>query len=150
MGYKKVFVYAAGQPDWKKAKLPLWGDEASGVVKKKVASKALPESISPKEFKELVKAGNVTIVDVRAPDEFAAGHIPGSINIFDEDFIFKPKEAAARLPKEGRVVLHCATGGRAGGAYYAILGETDYENKDNVQYLDATINIDKDGNFSIE
>ncbi len=150
MGYKKVFVYAAGQPDWKKAGLPLWGNEASGVKKKEVATNALPESISPKEFKELVAAGGVTIVDVRAADEYAAGHIPGSIHIFDEDFIFKPKEAAAKLPNEGRVVLHCATGGRAGGAYYAILGETDYANKNNVQYLDATITVNPDGSFIIE
>lgn len=149
MGYKKVSVYAAGQPDWKKAKLPLWGNEASGVKKKEVAKNALPEAITPKEFKDLVAAGQVTVVDVRATDEYATGHIPGSINIFDEDFIFKAKEAVAKLPKEGRVVLHCATGGRAGGAYYAILGETDYVNKNNLQYLDAVININADGSFTI-
>jgi len=149
MGYKKVSVYAAGQPDWKKAGLPLWGNEASGVKKKKVATNALPESIPPEEFKKLVASGEVTIVDVRAKDEFDAGHIPGSIHIFDEDFIFKPKEAASKLPEGGRVVLHCATGGRAGGAYYAILGETDYANKNNVQYLDATITITPDGSFTI-
>jgi len=149
MGYKKVSVYSAGQPDWKQAKLPLWGDEASGVVKKKVDSGALPEGISVKEFKELVAAGQVTVVDVRAKDEFDAGHIPGSIHIFDEDFIFKAEEAVSKLPKEGRVVLHCATGGRAGGAYYAIQ-DTNYSNKANLQYLDATINISEDGGFTIE
>lgn len=149
MGYKKVFVYAAGQPDWKKAGLPLWGNEASGVKKKEVAKNALPEAITPKEFKELVASGKATIIDVRAKDEYDAGHIPGSIHIFDEDFIFKAKESAAKLPKDGRVILHCATGGRAGGAYYAILGETDYPNKNNLQYLDATININPDGSFTI-
>ncbi|SHJ77312.1 3-mercaptopyruvate sulfurtransferase SseA, contains two rhodanese domains [Malonomonas rubra DSM 5091] len=148
MGYKKVSVYSAGQPDWKKAKLPLWGDEASGVKKKAVASNALPEGISVKEFKELVAAGKVTVIDVRAPDEYAAGHLPGSINIFDEDFIFKAEEAVSKMPKEGRVVLHCATGGRAGGAYYAIQ-DTKYTNKANLQYLDATININQDGSFTI-
>lgn len=150
MGYKKVAVYAAGQPAWKKAKLPLWGNEASGVKKKKVATSALPEDISIKEFKELVAAGKVTIVDVRSAEDFAAGHIPGSIHVFDEDFIFKAKQSVAKLPTEGRVVLHCATGGRAGGAYYAILGESDYVNKNNLQYLDATININADGSFDIE
>lgn len=150
MGYKKVAVYAAGQPAWKKAKLPLWGDEASGVKKKEVASNALPEAITPKEFKELVAAGKVTVVDVRSAEDYKAGHIPGSIHVFDEDFIFKAKESAAKLPKDGRVVLHCATGGRAGGSYYAILGETDYVNKNNLQYLDATININADGSFTIE
>ncbi len=149
MGYKKVSVYSAGEPAWKEAQLPLWGNEASGVKKKEVAKNALPEAISADEFKKLLADGKVTIVDVRAPDEFAAGHIPGAINIFDEDFIFKAKESAAKLPTEGRVVLHCATGGRAGGAYYAILNETDYANKSNLQYLDAVISIKPDGSFSI-
>lgn len=149
LGYKKVSVYAAGQPDWKKAKLPLWGNQASGVAKKKVSSKALPEAITAKEFRSLVAAGNVTIIDVRTAEDYAAGHIPGAINIFDEDFIFKAKESVAKLPKKGRVVLHCAVGGRAGGAYYAILGESDYVNKNNLQYLDATIDINADGSFEI-
>lgn len=150
MGYKKVAVYAAGQPAWEKAKLPLWGNEASGVKKKVVTTTALPEAISPKEFKELVEAGKATVVDVRSAEDFAAGHILGSIHVFDEDFIFKAKESVAKLPKEGRVVLHCATGGRAGGAYYAILGESDYINKNNLQYLDATITINAEGGFEIE
>ncbi len=150
MGYKKVAVYAAGQPAWKKTGLPLWGNEASGVKKKKVATNALPEAISPKEFKELVAAGKVTIVDTRSAEDYAAGHIPGSIHVFDEDFIFKAKESVAKLPNEGRVVLHCATGGRAGGSYYAILGESDYVNKNNLQYLDSTITINADGSFMIE
>ena len=148
MGYKKVSVYPAGQPGWKKAGLPLWGNEASGVKKKAVARNALPEAISSKEFKELLAAGKVAVVDVRAADEYATGHLPNSINIYDEDFIFKAQEAVAKLPKEGRVVLHCATGGRAGGAYYAIL-DTNYSNKNNLQYLDAIITITPDGRFSI-
>ena len=149
MGYKNVAVYAAGEPAWKEAGLPLWGDEASGVKKKEVAAGALPEAIPAKEFKDLVASGKVTVVDVRSAEDYAAGHIPGSIHIYDEDFIFKAKEAVAKLPKEGRVVLHCAVGGRSGGAYYAILGESDYVNKNNLQYLDATINISPDGTFEI-
>lgn len=149
IGYKKVAVYAAGQPAWKKAKLPLWGNEASGVVAKKNPANALPEAITTKEFKELVAAGKVAVVDVRSLEDFTAGHIPGSIHVYDEDFIFKAKESVAKLPKEGRVVLHCATGGRAGGSYYAILGESDYVNKNNLQYLDATITVNADGSFEI-
>lgn len=149
MGYKKVSVYAAGQPAWKEAKLPLWGNEASGIKKNEVAKNALPEAITAKEFKELFSAGKVTVVDVRGKDEYAAGHISGSINIFDEDFIFKAEEAVAKLPTEGRVVLYCATGGRAGGAYYAILGESDYKNRNNLQYLDAVVSINPDGGFII-
>ena len=50
-----------------------------------------------------------TILDARGPDEFAAGHIEGAINI-------PHTEVAARLseiPKDKPVMVHCAMGGRA-------------------------------------
>lgn len=150
LGYQKVSVYAAGEPAWKAAGLPFWGNEASGVIAKKTPTNALPEAISADEFKKLVAEKQVTIVDVRSAADFEAGHIPGAINIYDEDFIFKAKESVAKLPTTGRVVLHCSVGGRSGGAYYAILGESDYVNKNNLQYLDATITISADGSFVIE
>jgi len=110
----------------------------------------LPESIAANDFKKLVADSKVQVVDVRLAEDFAVSNLPGAIHIFDEDFIFKATESVARLPTEGRVVLHCATGGRAGGAYYAILGESDYVNKQNLQYLDKTIVINSDGTFVIE
>jgi rhodanese-related sulfurtransferase len=61
------------------------------------------------DVKAALAAGNVTIVDVREPVEFAAGHIPGSLNLplsaFDPD----------ALP-EGRVILSCAAGIRSARA----------------------------------
>jgi rhodanese-related sulfurtransferase len=151
LGYTKVAVFAAGEPAWKDAGLAMWGNEASGVVAKpKIDEGGLPESITADEFKKLVGESKVQVVDVRSKEDFAAGHLAGAIHIFDEDFIFKAKESVAKLPTEGRVVLHCSTGGRAGGAYYAILGESDYVNKKNLQYLDKTITVAADGTFVIE
>ena len=49
--------------------------------------------------------GSITLVDVREPHEFAAGHIPGSISM--PLSMFDP----ADLP-EGRVVFSCAAGVR--------------------------------------
>lgn len=149
MGYKNVSVYAAGEPAWKEAGLPLWGNEASGVKKKAVAKNALPEVITPEEFTKLLAAGKLTVVDVRSKEDFDAAHIPGAINIFDEDFYSKEQESIAKLPKEGRIALHCATGSRAGGAFYAIL-DTDYGNKSNLQYLDSTIIVNADGSYTFE
>lgn len=56
-----------------------------------------------------------TLVDVRSPGEFAAGHIPGAINIPLE-------EVEARLPDlpKNRVVLVCHSGRRAGSACTAL------------------------------
>jgi rhodanese-related sulfurtransferase len=51
--------------------------------------------------------GSITLVDVREPHEFAAGHIPGSISLplstFDPDAI----------PHGKRVVFSCAAGVRS-------------------------------------
>ncbi len=151
LGYANVSVFAAGEPAWKEAGLPMWGDQASGVVAKpQAAAGGLPESIAVDEFKKLIAEGKVQAVDVRSAEDFAAGHLLGAIHIYDEDFIFKAKESVAKLPKDGRVVMYCSTGGRAGGAYYAVLGESDYVNKQNLQYLDKTIIINPDGGFVIE
>ncbi len=50
--------------------------------------------------------GSITLVDVREPHEFAAGHIPGSLSM--PLSMFDP----GSLP-EGRVVFSCAAGIRS-------------------------------------
>lgn len=60
-----------------------------------------------------VKAGiadrSLILIDVREPDEFAAGHIPGAINM--PLSAFDP----AKLPREAdkQVVIYCHSGRRA-------------------------------------
>jgi len=39
------------------------------------------EEISPEEVREKLRDANAQIVDIRQPDSFAAGHIPGAINV---------------------------------------------------------------------
>ena len=54
------------------------------------------------------------VLDVRTPEEFAAGHIPGSILL---DFR-SPKFAdeIAKLPRDKPYLVHCAVGGRSAKA----------------------------------
>jgi rhodanese-related sulfurtransferase len=149
LGYKNVAVFSAGEPVWKSASLPLWGSEASGAfAKKEKPADALPEAITAEELQKLIASGQVQIVDVREPEEFAKAHIKGAINIFDEDFIFKAKESVAKLVQSGRVVLVCATGARSASAYYAIL-DSEYVNKNNVQYLDNKVSYLANGTFVV-
>ena len=55
-----------------------------------------------------------TIVDVRRPDEYAAQHIPGAINVPNEDISSDPPAA---LPDMDAVLLvHCRTGIRSKAA----------------------------------
>jgi rhodanese-related sulfurtransferase len=60
--------------------------------------------------KALVKDG-ARLVDVRSPQEFAAGHVPGAVNIpYDE----VERRAAEVGPPSTPVVLYCRTGRRSG------------------------------------
>lgn len=40
-----------------------------------------PEPVGRDELASLLEAGAVTVLDVRPPDEYAAGHIPGAFNV---------------------------------------------------------------------
>ncbi len=54
---------------------------------------------------------NYTLVDVRTPEEFAAGHLENALNIdwYDEDF----EEQVSALPKEHTIYVYCQKGGRS-------------------------------------
>ncbi|MEZ5695519.1 MAG: rhodanese-like domain-containing protein [Sphingomonadaceae bacterium] len=57
-------------------------------------------------------AGNVTLIDVRRPDEFAEGHIAGATNIPLDTF-----DPAALPREEGKqLILYCRSGNRSGKA----------------------------------
>ena len=67
--------------------------------------------ITAEEAKQMMDEDNVTVVDVRTADEYAAGHIPGSILVPVESIgDAKPEE----LPDTEAVLLvHCRTGIRS-------------------------------------
>jgi rhodanese-related sulfurtransferase len=51
----------------------------------------------------------LVVLDVRTPQEFAAGHVPGAINIPSTHFPAR----SAELPSDKDVVIYCAVGVRA-------------------------------------
>jgi phage shock protein E len=57
------------------------------------------------------KDASMVILDVRTPEEFAAGHVPGAINIPYTHLPSRVSEIADAGDKD--VVLYCATGVRA-------------------------------------
>ena len=68
-------------------------------------------------FDELVKgldAGTVALIDVREPNEFAAGHAPAAISLPLSRFTLEA------LPTDKPVVLICQAGGRSGRALAAV------------------------------
>ncbi len=59
----------------------------------------------------LGKNAKILVIDVRSPQEFAAGHIPGAINIPVEDLAKKPGEM--KIVKDTTIVAMCEHGGRS-------------------------------------
>jgi len=83
-------------------------------------------SISMEEAKEaFAEPGNYIILDVRRADEFAEGHIPGAINVANEDIgAIQPSE----LPDLNQIIfVYCRSGRRSkeASAKLAALGYTN-------------------------
>lgn len=69
-----------------------------------------------------LKSGDV-ILDVRNPDEFSAGHIPGAINIPLPEL----PQRQAELKTHDTIYIHCKRGGRAKTAR-DVLANAGYNN----------------------
>ncbi len=83
-------------------------------------------SITMEEAKEIFsKAGDYIILDVRRADEFAEGHIPGAINIANEDIGDSKPEALADANQV--IYVYCRSGRRSkeASAKLAALGYTN-------------------------
>lgn len=61
------------------------------------------EAVPAKEILKRSREGSVTVLDVRPPEEFAAGHLPGAVNIPVRDLAKRLKE----LPKTKEVIAYC-------------------------------------------
>ena len=61
------------------------------------------EPVPARELLDRAKRGRVTVLDVRPPEEFAAGHVPGAVNIP----VHELEKRLAELPKRKEVVAYC-------------------------------------------
>lgn len=138
-GYKNVAVLAGGYSAWAEAGRPT----ATGKAPTEIAyvKRMAPGAVEAERFTTLVENGKAVVLDVRTPSEVATGKIAGAMAIPLEQLTAN----LARVPKDKPVLIHCASGARAGMAYKA-LKEQGF---DNVQFLDESIEIDKRGDFCI-
>ncbi len=83
--------------------------------------------LPPDEALERIADG-ASVIDVRTPEEFDAGHLEGAANIDVEADDFADR--ISELPRDGSYVLYCASGRRATGAVEQMtgLGFTDVVN----------------------
>jgi rhodanese-related sulfurtransferase/DNA-binding transcriptional ArsR family regulator len=61
------------------------------------------EPVPHRELLQRVRKGLVTVIDVRPPEEFAAGHIPGAINVP----LSRLGAWARRVPRTREIVAYC-------------------------------------------
>ena len=158
MGYKKAMIYSEGLPGYKKA-----GFETTAsckILDKTPPSASLNKMAGPiklgaeegtvdvEGFKKLIenKPANVHIFDLRSPETFTRGHILGAVNMRDK--ANTPEQMVAKFPKDGYIVLICATGTKALEAYLAIKDDLKYKDIGRVFYLDAKV-VGSDGKVEI-
>lgn len=139
-GYRNISVLGGGIEAWKKNA----GEFAKGELTTTVSyvPKPRPGEISIEDFKTLTEKGapDKIILDARDKDEAMNGMIKGAINIPAGELKDRMKE----FPKNKEIIAHCTTGIRAESAYDE-LKEAGFP----VRYLNAIIQIDKDGKYEI-
>lgn len=65
--------------------------------------------INVAEAKDMVATGEYEVIDVRNPDEFHSGHLPGA-TLIPVNNVFARRE---ELPKEKKIIFVCAVGQRS-------------------------------------
>jgi len=76
----------------------------------------MTEDYTPQQVAELIAAGGVQVIDVRAAHEHTAGHIAGTRLIELQEL---PTQAAT-IDREQPVILYCRSGGRSAMATQAL------------------------------
>lgn len=77
--------------------------EVERIVRENFDNRDGLKPVRREELLQLVKKGEVMVIDVRPPSEFAAGHIPGAVNI---PIDLLPKRLKT-LPKDQEIVAYC-------------------------------------------
>jgi rhodanese-related sulfurtransferase len=86
--------------------------------------------IGAQQLIEVAESGEVVVLDVRTPQEYAEGHVPGALNIDIASPTFA--EQIAALPTDETYVVYCRSGNRSAQAAEQMVqaGFTDVYNVD--------------------
>lgn len=77
--------------------------EVDQVTREYFEQRGALEAVEGNELLRRVRAGEVTVLDVRPPEEYRAGHIPGALSIPVGELEARLRE----LPKDREVVAYC-------------------------------------------
>ncbi|MBI5076647.1 MAG: hypothetical protein HZB62_15980 [Nitrospirae bacterium] len=146
--FKAVRSWGYGNTSLLNGGLASWTKDGGKAEKGKLATiisyvpKPRPGEIAIEEFKAIAEKGSPDkiILDVREADETANGMIKRATNIPESTVKNRLKE----LPKDKEIITHCATGIRAENVFED-LKEAGFKTR----FLNAVIQIDKDGKYEI-
>ncbi len=101
-------------------------------------------SVSPNQATQLINREDAQVIDVREPDEYAAGHLPESRNIP----LAQLQERAGELSKfkASPLIMICQTGARSVGAG-KVLEKLGFEKTHN---LEGGINAWREAGFPLK
>src|SRR5919109_715476 len=102
------------------------------------------DEVDPAAVREQASNGAV-VVDVREPEEWAAGHIPGAVHV-PKSYLESRIEGA--VPDRGKhVVLYCASGNRSAWAARTLIDDLGYEH---VESMTGGFTLWKDRGYEVE
>ncbi|MEM8955661.1 MAG: rhodanese-like domain-containing protein [Verrucomicrobiota bacterium] len=91
------------------------GDGSAGESTAEAVEISVMKDVSVEEAAAILATDlELTVLDVRTPEEYGDGHIAGAVNIDYQGDGFR--EAVAELDREGKYLVHCAAGGRSGSS----------------------------------
>jgi molybdopterin/thiamine biosynthesis adenylyltransferase/rhodanese-related sulfurtransferase len=102
------------------------------------------DEVDPAEVRDQASNGAV-VVDVREPEEWAAGHIPGAIHV-PKSYLESRIEGAVP-DREAHVVLYCASGNRSAWAARTLLDDLGYEH---VESMTGGFTLWKDRGYEVD
>jgi rhodanese-related sulfurtransferase len=102
------------------------------------------DEVDPADVRE--QAGNGTvIVDVREPEEWGAGHIPGAVHV-PKSYLESRIEGAVP-DREKHLVLYCGSGNRSAWAARTLIEDLGYEH---VESMTGGFTLWKDRGYEVE
>lgn len=100
-------------------------DESAAVTAAEVSAETPTFGlVSPSEAATLATDPDVTVLDVRTPEEFADGHLENALLVDFYDATFA--DQLAELDPDGTYVLYCRSGNRSGQAA-ALMADLGFE-----------------------
>lgn len=87
------------------------------------ASDGEAKTVGCSQFEEMIQTTpQMTLLDVRTPEEYGAGHIPGAVNInfYDDDFA---EQVEKEIPVSSPLAIYCKSGRRSAEASKVLAGK---------------------------